>query len=268
MAGRKTNGMITSIHQSMLNTWLRCGRQFEYRYIEGLIIPPGIAARRGTGFHKAAELNFREKIQTKEDLPRDVLLDCARDTYVKTIEDEGVFIPKEKLSEKKKLLNEGLNQTLEATLIYRNEIAPDIQPVMTEKYLTADVDLDLPVAGTIDCADDKNRLIDLKCMKRKDQTWADREIQPTVYSLLMENATGVWPESFRYEIVVPNKTMVRDSLETKRGKGDVERLRRYAQAFLADLKSGNFKPADPESWVCDPKWCGFYAICEYGGKGK
>jgi hypothetical protein len=45
----------------------RCGEQYRRRYLENEIIPPGISARIGSGVHKAAEINFRAKIQTGED---------------------------------------------------------------------------------------------------------------------------------------------------------------------------------------------------------
>ena len=52
--------MIDSIHQSTANTALRCGEQFRRLYIEDERIPPGIAAGRGTGVHKANEVNLKQ----------------------------------------------------------------------------------------------------------------------------------------------------------------------------------------------------------------
>jgi hypothetical protein len=46
---------MDAITQSMLGMFLRCPHQFERRCLLGEIIPPGIAARRGSATHKAAQ---------------------------------------------------------------------------------------------------------------------------------------------------------------------------------------------------------------------
>jgi len=81
---------MEAITQSMLGMFLRCPHQFERRYLRGEIIPPGIAARRGSATH--------------EDLPVGDLRDAARDHYVRLVKEEGVFISKDQLPEKEKLL--------------------------------------------------------------------------------------------------------------------------------------------------------------------
>lgn len=255
--------MIRSIHQSMVNSWLACGERFRRRYIEGDIIPPGIAARRGSGFHKGAEVNHRQKIASGSDLPLPDLQDAARDEYVRLVRDEGVFIPRASLSEKNSLLNEGLNQTIQAMEIYHSQIAPDIQPALVEQFAEADIGLAVPLAGTIDVSDANRRIIDLKLQKRKSQEWADRELQPSFYAVLYKSLTGNDLSAFVYEQVIPNKAMLREPLATKRGEADFRRLKRYLAAFLNDLKSGNFRPAEPGHWLCSENFCGYFRSCSY-----
>lgn len=254
--------MITHISNSSLGMWLRCGEQFRRRYIEGEIIPPGISARTGTAVHKASDINFSQKIITKKDMPLSDLQDAARDNYVHTVKESGVFIPKDKLSEKKKLLNDGLNSSLEATKVYREDIAPKIQPLFSEHRLEADIGLGIPLLGIIDCYD--GCLNDLKVAKKKNQTWADNELQASFYSVLAEK-NYLNGDTFKYHFVVPNKTMVYEEISTKRDKKDWEVLTIYIKAFLADLKIGNFKPADRGHWVCNPLWCGYYLTCKFVG---
>ena len=47
--------MIDHISPSMLGLFCRCQEAFRRRYIEGIKLPPGIAACIGTGMHKGAE---------------------------------------------------------------------------------------------------------------------------------------------------------------------------------------------------------------------
>ena len=76
---------METITQSMLGMFLRCPHQFERRYLRGEIIPPGIAARRGSATHKAAQINHEQKLHSQEDLPVGDLQDAARDHYVRLI---------------------------------------------------------------------------------------------------------------------------------------------------------------------------------------
>jgi hypothetical protein len=103
--------MFDSIHQSTLNMAFRCGEQFRRRYLLGEIIPPSIAATRGTALHKANEVNLRQKVATQVDLPVADLKDAARDSYVYNLRN-GVFLSDEEIPQKNQLINEGLNQAL------------------------------------------------------------------------------------------------------------------------------------------------------------
>ena len=247
----------------MIAMWLRCGEQFRRRYIEKEIIPPGITARRGSAVHKAAEINHKQKIQTKKDMPLDDLKDATRDTYIHLIKEEGVFIPKEYASEKKKLLNEGLNQALSATEIYSDIVAPQIQPKKVEYTIQKKLDgFDLPLEGKVDVVNETGEVIDLKVKRRESQAWADREIQPSFYTLLLKDE-GNYPE-FVYQIITPLKTTTNvQTLRTRRTSQDIEILKMYIEAFIRDLETGNFKPCHPENWMCSPLYCGYYYTCKY-----
>src|SRR5665647_2351626 len=136
MMARETN--MEAITQSMLGMFLRCPHQFESRYLWGEIIPPGIAARRGSATHKAAQINHEQKMHSQEDLPVGDLEDAAWDHYVKLIKDEGVFIPKDQIAEKDSLLAKGLDAAIRLTKLYRVSLAPAIHPLLVEEKLTMD----------------------------------------------------------------------------------------------------------------------------------
>jgi hypothetical protein len=134
---------IEAITQSMLGMFLRCPHQFERHYIVGEIITPGIAARRGSATHKAAQINHEQKLHTQEDLPLGDLQDAARDSYVTIIKKEGVFIPKDQIAEKDTLLAKGLDAAIRLTTLYRMSLAPAIQPFLVEEKMTMEAGLAL-----------------------------------------------------------------------------------------------------------------------------
>jgi hypothetical protein len=261
--------MIKTIHQSHLGMFLRCPAQFERRYINGEIIPPGISARRGSATHKAAEINHVQKVSSREDLPLDSLQDAARDEYVRLVKDEGVFIPKDQVSEKDKLLAAGLDASARLTKLYRESLAPQIQPVLAEEYLTLDAGLELPLAGTVDVLTEDNWLPDLKTAdKSKPAGEADNSLQLSFYSGIVANHTGRWPDKISLEILVNNKEPELQSLETKRGPEHWQNLLLRIQLMIAQINTGLFPPCDPGAWICTPKWCGYFDSCKYSLKKR
>ena len=260
--------MIDAIHQSTLNTTLRCGEQFRRRYIEGEIIPPGIAAGRGTGVHKANEVNLKYKLMSKQSLPLSDLQDAARDGFVNAFKN-GVYIPKDQLSEKSKLLNIGLNDTIRCTKIYREKVADTINPIAIEEEFYLDVGLDLPLAGRMDYQE-KPEVGDIKTTSLKWQPERiNKEIQPVFYSFVHEKTKGIRPE-FKYHILIARRnnkgaaTSEEHQILTKTATDqDYQALFHKIHVFIKMLKAGIFMPADPTSFLCDPKWCGYWYTCGF-----
>jgi len=256
--------MIDGIHQSNLNMALRCGEQFRRRYIEDEIVPPGVAAGRGTGVHKANEANLIQKMSTGVDLGIDDLKDAARDGFVKAFRN-GVYLVGDEATRKDEVLNDALHDCLRCTEIYKENVAPKITPVQVEVPFEVDVGLPLKLKGRIDFEDD-NSVDDLKTSKK---SWGhdqiQKEIQPIFYSMAHEHLTGIRPE-FHYHILVPLKT------KKKYMHQSITPTDRHYASLMMKLKmmckmieSGVFLPANPTSWWCSHKWCGYYQTCVYVG---
>jgi hypothetical protein len=96
------------------------------------IIPPSIAAGRGTGVHRGNHINLKQKIQSKKDLPLGDIKDATRDGYLYAFRN-GVYVPKEDRPATKRLLNEGLNDALRCAEVYTDKVAPRIQPIAVEQ---------------------------------------------------------------------------------------------------------------------------------------
>jgi PD-(D/E)XK nuclease superfamily len=255
---------MEAITQSMLGMFLRCPHQFERRYLRAEIIPPGIAARRGSATHKAAQLNHEQKLHTREDMTVGDLQDAARDHYVRLVQDEGVFIPKDQIAEKDTLLAKGLDAAIRLTKLYRESLAPTIQPLLVEEKMAMDAGLELPLQGTIDVLTTDNWLPDLKTAdKSKGPKDAEHSLQLTFYAGLVAHQTGQWPEKISLEILVNNKEPKLQSLLTTRGPEDWTTLLMRIHLMLAQLQTGLFPPCDPGAWICSAQWCGYFWTCKY-----
>lgn len=257
--------MIKSVSKSSLKMFYRCPEQWRRRYVDGEIIPPAIALCRGGSIHKAAEVNHKQKIETCVDLPVSDLQDAARDHYFKTIRQDGVFIPKDQVSEKNTLLNDGLNAAIRLTGLYHAEIAPLIQPALVEEKLEIDIGLAVPIVGIVDVYTIDKRLPDFKSSdKSPSEGAADVSLDLTFYAGLVASATGEWPLEVSLDYLVDLKGGPKYvQRKSKRGQTQWRNLLLRVDVMLKQVQAGIFPPCDSDSWACGPRWCGYFWTCKY-----
>ena len=53
---------------SAIGTLLKCPKQYEFRYVKGIIIPPGKALATGSIFHKTLEMYYEDAMASRERL--------------------------------------------------------------------------------------------------------------------------------------------------------------------------------------------------------
>jgi hypothetical protein len=259
--------MIPFVSQSMIGQFYRCSEQWRRRWIEKEIIPPGVAARRGTAVHKAAAVNHLQKINSKIDLPLGDLQDATRDEYVRVVKEEGIFIPKDQVSASSKLIGDGLDSAVSLTAVYHRDLAPQIQPIMVEERQVIDVGLSVELQGTLDTVTENQWLVDIKtAAKSKNINEAHNSLQLTFYAGLYYSKYGSWPERLSLEILVATKEPKHQSLETTRDSDDWQDLLIRIKLMLAQIETGLFPPCEPGSWICSPVWCGYFQSCKYANR--
>ena len=261
--------MFSSLSPSSVGMGLRCGEQFRRRYIMGEVIPPGVSAGRGRGFHKAVEVNFRHKILSGSDLPVSDLTDAARDAFVHAFRN-GVHMARHEVSSRVGILNEMLNQTVRLTEVFRKDLAPKIQPEKVEIKLKADVGLSVPMVGRLDFTQAGHKLDDLKTAGRSwPKNKGSKELQPPFYAYLYGRNYGVFPRTFGYHILVytPTGQIKKQRFNVRVDRKSIGAAMAKAGAVYRMAEAGMFPPADPGSWVCDEKWCGYWHTCPYVGNG-
>lgn len=259
----REKAMITHVSASSLEQYERCQVQWKFRRIDGLIMPPGIAAHTGRGVHKGAEVNMKAKRLSGEDEPIDVVLDAARDGYVHSLKETGLFVPRSEAGSEKTQMNDGLNATVSMAKVYREKVAPSRQPKFVEKELYSEVKgLPVPLMGIIDLVTVDGVVSDLKTGAKKwNQGRADNSIQATMYDGLLTDNMGK-PRSIEFDIVIRNQKEPQ-ILTTTRTEDDWGKLVMRSQAMLRGVELGAFNPTHPDNWWCSEKWCGFWHRCQY-----
>jgi len=269
--------MITELTQSIINMTTRCGYQTYLRYIKGIIIPPGVAARKGSSTHSGIEHDYRHKIETGELAPLDEVKDATNDTFKRLIKDEGIWFTEDELPDKNKILNEKLNESIACAEFYHSNIIPiDKEIALVEKRLYADIGAGMPISGKPDVVTD-GRLRDIKTGGKR---WAkdreNEEIQPPIYRILLrENGFGDLPAE--YIIMTNMKNGPKDDTciwdNNLKVCGDIREANNspeYEQSLVLRvkviaemIKKGDFPPAYPGAWWCGKKWCGYFSICKF-----
>lgn len=260
--------MITHISASSLEQYERCQVQWKFRRIDGLIMPPGIAAHTGRGVHKGAEINMKAKRLSGNDEPMDVVLDAARDGYVHSLKETGLFVPRSEAGSEKNQMNDGLNATVSMAKVYRKKVAPPRLPKFVEKELYSDVEgLPVPLMGIIDLVTVDDVISDLKTgAKRWNQGRADNSLQATMYDKLLTDNLGK-PSAIEFDVVVKNQKEPQ-ILTTERTEDDWDKLVMRAKAMLRGVQSGAFNPTHPDNWWCSERQCGYFPICPWIGASR
>lgn len=256
--------MIQHLSVSQLDMFTRCGEQYRRRYLEGEIVPPGIAARIGTGVHKAAESNWREKMRTGQDMPLDAVQDCAAEAYDKALQD-GVFFAPDEAPDATLAMARGKDSAVSLATLFRRNLAPSITPALVEEKIILDLPgVDLPIVTILDLYTEDKALRDLKTSGKKwSEDKAHASHQPTAYREAVRQATGEYPADLLFDVLVSTKTPTLQTISTTRGEGDAAILARKFQIMCASINADIFPPAPPDHWCCSAKFCGYFFSCPH-----
>lgn len=243
----------------------KCPAAYERRYCRGEKIPPGIEAIKGTGVHGGASTNFRQKLQTHEDLPINQIVDAAVASFEGATHAGFTLTPEEHSVGPSKVIGAAKDQVVSLATLLGREVVRDYQPVLVEQQVRLELpDASHDMLGILDLADDQRRVIDFKTSaKAKSQAEADSSIQLTFYAAAHKVATGELPTEVRLEVLVKKRQPERVIVRSTRGREDFVALANRINVVLAQVNAGIFPPASPGSWWCAAKWCGYYATCPY-----
>lgn len=246
-------------HQSAIQTYLKCGKMYDFRYIQGLKTPPKAALTVGSSVDAAVTYNFVEKIKTGQDLPTEAVLDTFStdfDTRAKETEWGEDDAGKQK------------DMGAQLVKIHCEQAAPTIKPETVQESFVIETDAGYDLGGTIDLIETSGIVADTKTSKGAyDDDAVFRAIQPALYDFAYEALRGKPSTGFRYDVLV--KPTARKAPEYKPISAVVtQRDREWLFETISQvhkaISAGVALPPMEGSWACSDKWCGFWNLC----KGK
>jgi len=245
---------------SQVNMYIRCGLQYQYRYIDSKVAPPGVALIEGSSMHTSLEVGLTEKKDKNTIAPVSVMLDAWHDAWKenkKEVTDWG---------DKGAALEERTAATRAAKFVqlYHDNHLPNINPLAVEKRAHTMLGKNrIPVLGYIDLIDQEDTdlingrvVVDHKVVRSaKTQDAADSDLQLSLYAL-MENTRSV-----RFDCFVKSKLAKIKTVSSRRTQKDIDWMTRIFDSVAVNISKGIFIPCDPTSWACTKKYCGYYNSC-------
>lgn len=261
------------ISPSRVLTYTRCGEQDRRRNVERDIVPPGVAQLKGTGLHKASEVNFKQKVETHKDLPKKQIVEAAVDTFNERVVVDGLLLSAdEKNIGKDKVIDEAQKSVRTMAELYAEGIAPRYQPKEVEvKQVVSVPNSNVDIVGVVDVLDESDVIVDIKTStKKKQQEEADMSLQLTSYALSHWARTGAPAVDLRMEVVVDSSKPAVQTLQTQRAEDDFEAYLRVVETVARGIEARVFPPAYgiPGAWWCSPRFCGYWATCPYVPKSR
>ena len=254
---------IDYMSPSQLDMYCRCPKQWAFRYIDKLIMPPDIGLSKGSSVHEAAKINGSQKIVSHADLPvKDVVDAAVQDFHSR--EGDIELNADEKSLGKDTVLGNAADSVAGFTTLYAAEVSPAYQPTVVEQKFRIETS-GVALAGIVDMIDDRKSVVDFKTAgRKKNQGEADCSMQLTAYAAAHRSITGEQEEDLRFEVLVENKGGHKSQrLVTTRTADDFTALAARMNAISAAIQAGSFTPALPGSWWCSKRFCGYADRCPF-----
>ncbi len=246
-----------TLSPSSTNAFIDCQARWYYRKVLKLPETRGSALALGTSVHAALIQNYRQKIETHEDL----FPAGARAIFIGALKDEMTsgeveLQPGEDWDDLKEL-----GKAL--VTMYMERAAPVVQPAAVEEHVTGVIG-GVPVQGYIDVRDVDGRVIDIKTAARKPTGITPaHKLQLATYAMLHPQASGL----AQLTTLTKTKTVAMYQDTAQIGPRDKHLAESMYSIARDQMQAGIYSP-NRSSHLCSRKFCSYASRCcdEFGGE--
>ena len=241
---------------SKTKKYLQCPRSFEDSYLRGNWADPSQPATQGSIAHEAIARAYEFKKKHGKEMDIQDKLNHI-DVLFKEDFENGKTNYRDSLEDV-------IRETRELVLIHHNEIGVRVKPFLIEKPFSVMVE-DVELVGIWDLIDESGWIIDNKFYsKTPSQTELDRDIQMSFYSLAYRLMFNEVERGIRIDAVIKTKNKKSLQLTTNRTTDELQWTAKMITQIAQAMESGNYPP-NPSGWWCDPRFCGAWDNCQFGG---
>ena len=241
---------------SQIERWIRCPRQWYFRYIRGIRGLPGAPLLIGSCFHKAAEVNYLQKIDTGKDLSADDMCDAYLLEWDKKMEEDHAPMSDASIEDAKET-------GMRVVRCHRAKIAPNVRPKLVEQKFVLDLGDTFPftLLGYIDLVEEDDTIVDNKAYKNKPyQSDVDSSVQFSAYSLAYRAIYQRVEPCCRMDAVTKQKTSQAVQLVTSRTNHDLRWFVRLLEDIANAIVNEMYYPC-PGGWHCSERYCDYWSLC-------
>lgn len=236
---------------SSLNTFLNCGRQWEYAYVQRIKRPPRLKMVLGSAAHRAVELDLVNKMETGEDLPRAQVQETFRDEFVR-----GATDTDDDTDDVGKLTDSGIS----TVGVWHDVVAPKTHPRLIEQHVQYKLNGTV-IDGTIDIVHEDGRIGDWKFTAKTPDKRGGTYLIPMVgYAIGYRRMSGEVESGVVLDFMVRLKQPKHHPVSS--GPVPDESIVAYAgivDDVVRSIDAGLFPPTGLKSGACS--WCGYRDIC-------
>lgn len=249
--------MRPKYHQSEIATFLKCPKQWEFRYVQGLRSPPRAALTVGSSVDAAVTHNLVEKMKTGQDISSEAVLDAYSTSFdnrskeTEWGEDDA-----------------GKQKDMGAQLVkaHHEKLAPGIQPATVQEEFVIETDAGYDLGGTIDFTEKNGVIGDTKTAKTAYAEDAiSKALQPALYDFAHEAIHQKPATGFRYDVLIKPTKTIGPRVQQVVGKvthADREWLFDTINNVHKAIQAGVATPAPDGAWWCSKDWCGYWSQCK------
>jgi CRISPR/Cas system-associated exonuclease Cas4 (RecB family) len=257
-----TNGTIAAktdpapvLSPSQVRCFFDCPARWWFKY--GLQLPErkNSSLALGLAVHQALEVNFREKIETREDLETTGVVMVFREAWMEQVPDT-VFTSDESQGDLRRLGERLVTK-------YMDEVAPTVEPAAVELDVQGEIS-GVAVRGRVDVLDVEGRLIDFKTASRQPSAVSpDYAFQLATYRQIAPGAGG----EVRIDSLVKTQTVQIVQQAYTVEEPDIRATQVLYPMAQKAMGSGMYCP-NRQSMLCSQKHCSFWKHCEeeFGGR--
>lgn len=247
---------IDHLSPTQINMFLRCPMQWYWRYAEGLVLPPAGGMIKGRAVHRGLEGNYKQKVETFEDLPVDDVVGIA----VAAFDEEKDQVD---WTQEEDPPGKHLDAVVAMTEAYQRELAPEIQPIAAEEGFAVDVE-GFKVVGIMDVVTTKGPRDTKTSGRTPVADVAEKSLQLACYGIAYEEIYGVEAEESSLDYVVHTKKETKTAVRRIKPSAEMANVfRRTVSGVGKAIENEVFFP-NIDGWHCSEKWCGYWHICRKG----
>jgi hypothetical protein len=239
---------------TQVRTFLNCSARWWFKYGLGEPEIKNSALALGSAVHRTLEVNFREKVTTKEDLDTLGVIALFRSEWQEQAEQTEFRVDEDPAALGK------VGEQLVAK--YMEEAAPWIQPAEVEVEVAGEIG-GVPVHGIVDLVDEEGRIVDVKTSARKPSGISpDYAFQLATYRQITQGVSG----EARLDTLVKTKTVQLVQQSYTVGSQDLRATEVLYPLVREGIANGVYFP-NRQSLTCSRRNCCFWRHCEreFGG---